>query len=196
MKQLTVCIDDGLQWEVVYRAEISHTEEDYQELKSDLEFVREENKNLKLIQETNEKQIQNDIKERDELREENKTLKDKVNHLEFDVDAWYQLKLLLEWEIEKLKSDLMQDMKEITELEIENKNLNWRIANLKEEAEDRGKIIEYYKHDKKLTEKHIKKLKDRIKELFWKIYQLEEENENLRKDLFHLTNQKNNGKAK
>ena len=51
MKQLTVCIDDGLQWEVVYRAEISHTEEDYQELKSDLEFVREENKNLKLIQE-------------------------------------------------------------------------------------------------------------------------------------------------
>ena len=47
MKQLTVCIDDGLQWEVVYRAEISHTEEDYQELKSDLEFVREENKKLK-----------------------------------------------------------------------------------------------------------------------------------------------------
>ena len=84
-------------------------------------------------------------------------------------------------------------MKEITELEIENKNLNWRIANLKEEAEDRGKIIEYYKHDKKLTEKHIKKLKDRIKELFWKIYQLEEENENLRKDLFHKTN---DGKAK
>lgn len=49
MKQLTVCIDDGLQWEVVYRAEISHTEEDYQELKSDLEFVREENKKLKAI---------------------------------------------------------------------------------------------------------------------------------------------------
>ena len=168
----------------------------YAKFVQNYEKLLEENKNLKLIQETNEKQIQNDIKERDELREENKTLKDKVNHLEFDVDAWYQLKLLLEWEIEKLKSDLMQDMKEITELEIENKNLNWRIANLKEEAEDRGKIIEYYKHDKKLTEKHIKKLKDRIKELFWKIYQLEEENENLRKDLFHLTNQKNNGKAK
>lgn len=48
MKQLTVCIDDGLQWEVVYRAEISHTEEDYQELKSDLEFVREENKKLNI----------------------------------------------------------------------------------------------------------------------------------------------------
>ena len=38
--------------------------------------LEEENKNLKLIQETNEKQIQNDIKERDELREENKKLKE------------------------------------------------------------------------------------------------------------------------
>ena len=159
--------------------------------------LREENKKLKKYYDRDKEELMESCyslaKERDELREENKTLKDKVNHLEFDVDAWYQLKLLLEWEIEKLKSDLMQDMKEITELEIENKNLNWRIANLKEEAEDRGKIIEYYKHDKKLTEKHIKKLKDRIKELFWKIYQLEEENENLRKDLFHKTN---DGKAK
>ena len=162
-----------------------------------IEQLEEENKKLKKYYDRDKEELMESCyslaKERDELREENKTLKDKVNHLEFDVDAWYQLKLLLEWEIEKLKSDLMQDMKEITELEIENKNLNWRIANLKEEAEDRGKIIEYYKHDKKLTEKHIKKLKDRIKELFWKIYQLEEENENLRKDLFHKTN---DGKAK
>jgi predicted nuclease with TOPRIM domain len=37
------------------------------------------------------------------LEEENKKLKDKIKRLEFDVDAWHQLKLLLEREIEKLR---------------------------------------------------------------------------------------------
>ena len=40
-----------------------------------------------------------------ELEEENKKLKEKIKRLEFDVDAWHQLKLLLEWEIEKLKAE-------------------------------------------------------------------------------------------
>jgi hypothetical protein len=31
-----------------------------------------------------------------ELDKENKKLKDKIKRLEFDVDAWHQLKLLLE----------------------------------------------------------------------------------------------------
>lgn len=31
-----------------------------------------------------------------ELEEENKKLEDKIKRLEFDVDAWHQLKLLLE----------------------------------------------------------------------------------------------------
>lgn len=35
-------------------------------------------KTLKLIQETNEKQIQNDIKEREELKKENKKLKEEL----------------------------------------------------------------------------------------------------------------------
>lgn len=30
-------------------------------------------------------------------------LRDKIQRLEFDVDAWHQLKLLLEWEIERLR---------------------------------------------------------------------------------------------
>lgn len=85
MKQLTVCIDDGLQWEVVYRAEISHTEEDYQELKSDLEFVREENKKLNIKVASLEWEIKwlNSVIEK--LKEENQTLelwldnKEKVN---------------------------------------------------------------------------------------------------------------------
>lgn len=38
-----------------------------------------------------------------ELKMENKNLKEKIKRLEFDVDAWHQLKLLLEWEIERLR---------------------------------------------------------------------------------------------
>ena len=41
-----------------------------------------------------------------ELEQENKKLKEKIKRLEFDVDAWHQLKLLLEWEIEKLKETI------------------------------------------------------------------------------------------
>ena len=40
-----------------------------------------------------------------ELDAENQKLKEKIKRLEFDVDAWYQLKLLLEWEIEKLREE-------------------------------------------------------------------------------------------
>lgn len=134
MKQLTVCIDDGLQWEVVYRAEISHTEEDYQELKSDLEFVREENKKLKSDVDVYKSQrwaykekYLSLLRANTELEEENRKLREesekanevsaidfgrvneilqlrsKIQRLEFDVDAWHQLKLLLEWEIERLR---------------------------------------------------------------------------------------------
>ena len=70
MKQLTVCIDDGLQGEVVYRAEISHTEEDYKELKSDLEFVREENKKLKEDMKTLESAIEDLVRENRRLKEQ------------------------------------------------------------------------------------------------------------------------------
>lgn len=38
-----------------------------------------------------------------QLEEENRKLNEKIKRLEFDVDAWHQLKLLLEWEIEKLR---------------------------------------------------------------------------------------------
>jgi hypothetical protein len=55
-------------------------------MKYQIEQLEEENKNLKLIQETNEKQLKNDIKERDELREEIKTLKEKVETLELWLD--------------------------------------------------------------------------------------------------------------
>ena len=45
-------------------------------------------------------------KENKWLWEENQKLKEKIKRLEFDVDAWHQLKLLLEWEIEKLREEL------------------------------------------------------------------------------------------
>lgn len=43
------------------------------------------------------------LKANTELEVENRKLKEKIERLEFDVDAWHQLKLLLEWEIERLK---------------------------------------------------------------------------------------------
>ena len=121
-----------------------------EELNEDCFWLANENKNLKLIQETNEKQLKNDIKERDELREENKKLNIKVASLE--------------WEI---------------------KWLNYTIDKLKEE----NQTLELWLDNKE-------KLNEEYRKLISKIDQLEEENENLRKDLFHLTNQKNNGKAK
>ena len=45
-------------------------------------------------------------KENKWLWEENSKLKEGIKRLEFDVDAWHQLKLLLEWEIEKLKETI------------------------------------------------------------------------------------------
>ena len=43
-----------------------------------------------------------------ELDQENKKLKERIQRLEFDVDAWHQLKLLLEGEIEKLKETIKE----------------------------------------------------------------------------------------
>lgn len=55
-------------------------------------------------------------------------LRSKIERLEFDVDAWHQLKLLLEWEIEKLKEEAVEDIREIALLEIENKKLKKDLA--------------------------------------------------------------------
>ena len=65
--------------------------------------LREENRKLK---EYNWELIENHKKDIAILCEENKKLKEKIKRLEFDVDAWHQLKLLLEWEIEKLKETI------------------------------------------------------------------------------------------
>lgn len=51
-----------------------------EELNENCFWLSKENKNLKLIQETNEKQLKNGIKERDELREENKKLKEELEN--------------------------------------------------------------------------------------------------------------------
>jgi len=55
--------------------------------------LEEENKKLK---EWNNELIENHKKDIDVLCKENKKLKEKIERLEFDVDAWHQLKLLLE----------------------------------------------------------------------------------------------------
>lgn len=58
------------EWDVYVKAE------DYRKKAIENRELRKENKNLKLIQETNENQIKNDIKERDELREEIRKLRE------------------------------------------------------------------------------------------------------------------------
>lgn len=58
--------------------------------------LERKNKNLKEnldIERRGHLQLARRIKQ---LEEENKKLKEKIKHLEFDVDAWHQLKLLLE----------------------------------------------------------------------------------------------------
>ena len=162
----------------------------YAKFVQNYEKLLEENKNLKLIQETNEKQLKNDIKEREELREENKKLKEELKQLEerYDRNAELYKRLLEENKNLNIK---------VASLEWEIKWLNYTIEKLKEENQYRESIADVLPEwEGHIAEETIQDLQDRIKELIWKIDQLEEENENLRKDLFHLTNQKNNGKAK
>ena len=100
-------------------------------------------------------------KENKWLWEENRKLKEKIKRLEFDVDAWHQLKLLLEWEIEKLKEynwELIENhKKDITILCEENKKLREELS-----AYDR----EYFDEDKKAKNIYISQ-KENI--LMWKI---------------------------
>ena len=74
--------------------------------------LEEEKKTLKLIQETNENQIKNDIKERDELREENKKLKSDLSececsmHFENDEVGYRKRECKkLKEELDKLRTD-------------------------------------------------------------------------------------------
>ena len=101
------------------------------------------------------------VKELHKLEEENKKLKEKIKRLEFDVDAWHQLKLLLEWEIEKLKEynwELIENhKKDIAILCEENEKLREELS-----AYDR----EFRDEDKKAKNIYISQ-KENI--LMWKI---------------------------
>ena len=93
--------------------EINMLEQECVDLEEENKRLEKENKNLKEINEIQNEEIQrfkdNAMADADyelKLEVENKKLKEKIRRLEFDVDAWYQLKLLLEWEIEKLREEL------------------------------------------------------------------------------------------
>lgn len=76
-------------------------------LENDNKRLEEENKKLKECNKSQSEVINNVfIPQKERLEEENKNLKEKIKRLEFDVDAWHQLKLLLEWEIERLRWEL------------------------------------------------------------------------------------------
>lgn len=61
----------------------------------------------------------------EELVKENRKLKEKIKRLEFDVDAWHQLKLLLEWEIEKLREENKKLKEENEKLRIDREFDKW-----------------------------------------------------------------------
>ena len=92
-------------------------------MKYQIEQLEEENKKLKLIQETNEKQIQNDIKERDEFREENKNLKSDLAYERTMLDNVRAEYKSLQNVIKKLKDRINELIWKIDQLEEENENL-------------------------------------------------------------------------
>ena len=81
-----------------------------------------------------------------ELNQENKKLSEKIGHLEFDVDAWHQLKLLLEWEIEKLNLHIEAKDKAYMSLLTDYNYLQARIKRM-EKA-----FLEYVENHKKLED--------------------------------------------
>ena len=66
------------------------------------------------------------------LMEENRKLSEKIGHLEFDVDAWHQLKLLLEREIEKLREENEKLKETIKDHQLYEEKLEHRIIELEE----------------------------------------------------------------
>ena len=120
------------------------------------------------------------------------------------------VRLLYYLPMERMKKDQRIEIlvDENADLRKENKKLNIKVASFEWEIKWLNSVIEKLKEENQyresiadvlpeweghIAEETIQDLQDRIKELIWKIDKLEEENENLRKDLFHLTN---NGKAK
>ena len=120
------------------------------------------------------------------------------------------VRLLYYLPMERMKKDQRIEIlvDENADLRKENKKLNIKVASFEWEIKWINSVIEKLKEENQyresiadvlpeweghIAEETIQDLQDRIKELIWKIDKLEEENENLRKDLFHLTN---NGKAK
>lgn len=104
-----------------------------------------------------------------ELDKENKKLEEKIRHLEFDVDAWHQLKLLLEWEIKKLKEEndtLFKEKaalreycdeldSECDDLVVTKELLEWQLRELTKEHE---KLKEKYDKLDKVSSENVKTL--------------------------------------
>lgn len=70
-------------------------EEENKRLQSSLDYANRDREDMhnKIVELWNKRESQRNM---------NYKLRGKIKRLEFDVDAWHQLKLLLEWEIEKL----------------------------------------------------------------------------------------------
>ena len=101
--------------------------------------LEEENKNLTKCNLNLQEWLDNKEKVNKSLREENEKLK---KYYDRDKEELMESCYSLAKENDKLKSDLMEDMKEITKLEKENKNLKERIDVLYEFIERNDKLVD------------------------------------------------------
>lgn len=120
--------------------------------------LEKENKNLKLIQETNEKQIQNDIKERDEFREENKKLKIQLAEAQWEAIWLRTVVERLHEEIETLESEL-QIKNELNE-EL-RKKIDWRKMSCEEKNENWYSLA--------IENAELKRQNDNLHEKLWRM---------------------------
>ena len=116
------------------------------QLKKFIVDLEKENKKLREYADSLDSENDNQAIEIEELKIENKKLKEKIKRLEFDVDAWYQLKLLLEWEIEKLNLHIETKDKAYMSLLTDYNYLQARIKRM-EKA-----FLEYVENHKKLED--------------------------------------------
>lgn len=144
--------------------------------------LEEENKTLKLIQETNEEQIKNDIKERDELREEIKKWKMVADENGTHYDMLEEENKELH-KIRDNREEKIADLEiEICKLREENKNLKEKIEQFKKWVKSWTNIIERLEEENERLEfdiearKELKKVREKKEEklqieIWWLIWE-------------------------
>ena len=87
-----------------------------------------------------------------ELEQENKKLNDKIAHLEFDIEAWRQLKSVMEWGIE----ELVEDYKALWILNDEIRRVNENLREDKKKLKEKVRFLEECLDNKEKVNKSLR----------------------------------------